>query len=274
MDRFAEFLKPLTELARQHVPTDAVPPWWFAAAVMLVFGVAVCVLGAKLARWFISVCFAAAGMAAGVKISAVTDISSPGPAALVGGLVVGGIGYMLHRLWVGVLAGCFAGLLVFGTYSSQKITPHLIEFNNSYQLRTIEDFHVGAADGQAPKVDWDHLREYLHEFGDYLEVSEPSALSWGGLSALGAAVVGFMLGAIFCRLTLILFTATFGALSVACGVALLGQGFGIDVYETCKLRPEISAAAVASFFLVSVGLQYHLTRAESRKRASLTAPAD
>lgn len=261
MDRVANFIQPLSEWANQHVPTEAIPPWWFAAAAALFFGVCVCVLGAKLAKWFIAVSFTVAGIAAGVAASRYTSVG-PGLAALVGGLLIGGVGYGLHRIWVGLFAGVFLSAVALSLYSSQSIVPHLFEFDKTQTAPAVPEFYVPS--GDASNVDWEPLKQYGRDFGNYLVSQQPNVKFWAWVAGAGAALVGFFMGAIFSRVTLILFTSALGVLMVGSGVALLARGLDIDLYQTCQDRPGISAAAVALCFAVSVGLQYVLTRPDSK----------
>ena len=56
-------------------------------------------LGAKFARWFITVFFAVGGLVAGLAISQRMGVSPPFT-SLVGCVVIGGLGYSLYRFLV------------------------------------------------------------------------------------------------------------------------------------------------------------------------------
>lgn len=257
MNHVAELLEQCSQIVQQHVPPGAIPPWWFASGVGLLVGIALCVLGAKLARWFIVVALAGVGVAGGVAADAHIGVS-PLATALVGGLIGGGVGYFLHRVWVGLFAGAFLAVVVLGVYSSQTVIPRLVEFDHASQAE-VADFHVGPGYDQ-PQIDWEHFNDFSSRFRDYLRAKAPNVQRYATLWALGAGVGGFVLGAVFSRLILIVFTSACGSLLVAGGVTLLAQGFGLDIYQTYAQRPKISVVALALFFVVSVALQVMLTR--------------
>jgi len=260
MDHLADFAQQISSIIQQHVPQSAIPPWWFAAGVGLTAGVALCVLGAKLARWCIVVILAGLGIAGGVGADTYLGIS-PLACGLVGGIFGGGVGYFFHRLWVGLFSAAFLATAVIGIYSSQSVAPHLVEFDHAYQVTesATADFHVGPGYDQ-PNIDWRHFENYVSRFQTYLQEKSPNVQRYLTLWALAAGIGGFVLGALFSRLILIVFTSACGSVLVAGGVALLAQAGGLDIYQTLEQRPGISGLGVVMFFVVSVVLQVMLTR--------------
>lgn len=271
MDRIAELIQQISGIIQQHVPQSAIPQWWFAAGVGLMVGVSLCVLGAKLARWFIVVAFAGLGIAGGV--AADTHLSfSPLACGLFGGLIGGGVGYFFHRLWVGLFAGAFLATAVLGIYSSQSVVPHLVEYDHARQA-DVADFHVGPGYDQQ-SIDWSHFEEYFGQFKTYLREKAPNVQKNAALWSMGAGIGGFALGVLFSRLILIMFTSACGSILVAGGVSLLAKGFGVDIYQTYQQRPEISAATIALFFVVSVVLQVMLNRGAKDSAAGSVKSGD
>jgi len=76
------------------------------------------------------------------------------------------------------------------------------------------------------------------------------------------------MGIFLCRITLILFTAAFGTSLIAGGMAMLSGHVQVDMLQMCQDRPEMSAAALASFFVFSIILQALLTRKGSGQQAA------
>ena len=270
MDQFADYARQLTELVHHHIPAQAIPPAVPTAVVALVFGVGICVLGAKLARWFITVFFAVGGLMAGLKISQCYGYPPP-LTALIGGAAVGTVGYVLHRLWVGIFTATFLATVAFSVLSTQVVFPHLVEFDKTEREVVVDEFHPGPE--AAAQASWEHFDDYLERFGEYLIEREPLVKRHAALCVLGAGLLGLLMGIFLCRLTLILFSAALGMSLIGSGIAVLGSCLGMEVYQTCQQRPEMSAIALASFFLVSVVLQAALTRPEpagppAPKRAS------
>ncbi len=82
MELLAGYIHEISELVHQHVPSEVIPPAMPTGVLALVFGVGICVLGAKLARWFITILFAVAGLVLGLSVSRAFGLS-PELAALV-----------------------------------------------------------------------------------------------------------------------------------------------------------------------------------------------
>ncbi len=265
MNQYADYAAKLFDVFRQHLPSEVMATQFPAAIVAIVFGVGVCVLGAKLARWGITIIFASAGMVFGLSLGKALGFSSP-ISALGGGLALGGVGFSLYRFWVGLLAGAFLSSVALGVVSSQLAFPHLSDFDDlqrkSHSVEEVHDFQPGPS-ANALESGWDKLDAYGHQFWKYLSDQEPSlrlnTVGWG----VGAGLVGLLLGLLLSRLTLILFTAAFGTLLISGGIYVLGNGMGMDMLQATRDRPGMSGLAILSFFVVSIALQTALTRKET-----------
>lgn len=272
MDRFTAYAQQLAEVVQHLVPASALPPALPTAIVTLIFGVGICVLGAKLARWFTTVLIAVAGLMGGLWLSQRLGFSAP-LSALIGALLLGGAAYVFHRLLVGLFTGAFLATVAFSVLSAETVIPHLVEFdktNSPPMVVTVEDFHPGPSvvRPDAFAAGWDQARDYAQRFGEYLVAQEPNIKRNAALYVIGAGLLGVAMGLFLCRLTLILFTAAAGTSLIGSGLAVLGAYLGMDVTAACQSRPEMSAIALAAFFIVSVVLQAVLTRPEPG-----TAPA-
>lgn len=229
--------------------------------IALIFGVTLGILGAKLARWFIAVSFVVLGLMAGLGMSRATNLS-PFMCAIFGGLVVGGIGFALHRLLVGAFAGVFLAGVALSVFSTEKILPHLPDFKQSLQVvpAGVEDFPPGPPATEAAAESWTRVKSVARQFGEYLVAKEPNVRKYGALIVLGAGLVGLLMGIFFCRLTLVLFTSAFATSLIATGLAMVGPAFGVDVYALSRSQPLLSAGGLAACFIILLILQSSLTR--------------
>lgn len=256
LDRF----NTLIDFLRTNLPSEAVPPVLPTGIVALLFGVTLCVLGAKLARWFIAVSFVVIGLLTGLSISRATGLS-PLMCSLFGGVAVGGVGFALHRLFVGGFAAMFLAAVALSVFSSEKVLPRFEEFRQTHAAPVeVHDFRPGPPSDMAASS-WDQFRSYARSFGDYLTEKEPNIRRYAMLYVLGAGLLGLLMGIFLCRFTLILFTAAFGTSLIASGLTMAGPAFKVDVYQLSQSAPGLSALGLGAFFLASVLLQASLTRA-------------
>lgn len=261
MDQLAHYAQQLAEMFRQHAPADATMPAMPAAIVALVFGVGICVLGAKLARWLITVVFAVGGLLAGLSLGGHVD-AAPMITALLGASALGVVGYMMHRLWVGVFTGAFLATVAFGVLSTQMILPHLDGFAKQQEVaaqQEVTTFTPGPV-SDAMHAGWDRFWDYTHQFGEYLVANQPDIQKYSIGVVVIAGAFGLLMGVFLCRLTLILFTAAFGTSLIGAGMAMFGQEVHVDMLKMLQERPEMSALALGAFFIFSIILQTMLTR--------------
>ena len=273
MDKFADYTEQLVSLVRHYVPAEAIPPAFMTAVIALMFGIVLCVLGAKLSRWFLALTLAVGGLIAGMSLGHGLGLSAP-MFALFGALLAGGAGYRFYRILVGLFTGMFLATTAFSVLSAQTIVPRLVEFDRTERapIVVVEDFHPGPDFGQSQvaSASWDRLDEYAQQFWSYLIEREPNVEKYAVGCVFAAGLLGVLMGVFLSRLTLILFTAAFGTSLIGTGLLLLGSHLGMDLYETSQNRPEMSLAALGSFFIVSIVLQTMLTRPEP---APAPAPA-
>jgi MFS family permease len=256
-DRF----QTLVQFLQHNLPAEAVPPALPTGIVALLFGVTLCVLGAKLARWFVAVSFVVLGLLGGLTLSRMTGLS-PLMCALFGGISAGGLGFALHRLLVGGFAAVFLAGLAFSVFSTEKVLPHLQEFERMREIPAgVQNFQPGPPSDIAASS-WNQFNAYCKQFGDYLVDKEPNVRKYAIVLVLGAGLAGLLMGIFLCRLTLILFTAAFGTSLIASGLSMAGPALNVDVYSMSQNRPALSALSLGAFFVASILLQAALTRPE------------
>jgi hypothetical protein len=269
MDQLAQYAQQIADLLRQHAPNGTLPPVAPTAIVALIFGVGICVLGAKLARWLITVAFAVGGLAAGLRLGGYFGVA-PMYSSLVGAAMLGAVGFMMHRLWVGLFTGAFLASVAFGVLSTQVALPHLSEFEAQQRAAIaqteVTQFEPGPV-GDAVQAGWDRLIDYGKDFFQFVSSKHPAVEKWGPVSIIVAAGFGLLMGIFLCRSTLILFTAAFGTSLIGSGMTMLGGQFEIDMLKLFQERPGMSALALGAFFVFSVVLQTMLTRPDGGSSA-------
>jgi len=274
MDQLANYAQQLAELFRLHAPDNVVSATLPTAVFTLAFGVGICVLGAKLARWFITVVFAVGGLVAGFSMGGHFNLA-PLVVALIGAGALGGLGFVMHRLWVGLATGLFLATVAFGVVSTKMVLPHVEEFRQQ-QVETakqeVTNFEPGPV-GDVVKTGWDEFWKMGDKFSAFILQKEPDVRKYGVITVIVAAGLGLLMGIFLCRLTLILFTAAFGTSLIGSGMAMLGRHVEVDMFQLCQERPDMTAAALACFFVFSIILQTLLTR-KGASTASAAAKSD
>ena len=88
-----------------HVSPEVTVPLFIAMPIgLIVVGLGLAVLGAKMAKPALAIAFTLAGIVGGGLVLGAATGVAPGIGMLIGGLVCGVCGYLLHRLWVGLAA--------------------------------------------------------------------------------------------------------------------------------------------------------------------------
>ncbi len=264
MDRVEGLARQFASLLGQVLPQEIVPSAVVTALLLLILGVGVSVLGAKFARWLLSIMFAVGGLILGLRVTQMLNLPIAG--ALVGGLVVGCVGYLLHRLWVGMAAACLLASLAFSLFSVQYVLPRLDALPASaspVELPSVEgelEPLIPQSSQAALDAGWRKLKTDAEVLAHEILDQEPRLRRVAGAVVLIAGGVGLLMGIMFCRMTLILITSALGTLVIMGGIVLLGPAVGVDAYQSYEMSPHTAYATTLSFFVVSVVLQWILTR--------------
>ena len=168
-----------------------------------------------------------------------------------------GIRVFLVPIPCGLGAGVFLAVVAFSVLSVQMVVPHLDQFPNLTQPVIANAEGVETVE-QAMEATWEQLEVDLQEFGEYLIQREPNLEKYAGWAVAVTGLVGFLMGVFFCRMTLIVFCASFGTFLITSGICLLQP----NVLQAQGFSPETSSLTLLSFFVVSLILQSILTRPE------------
>lgn len=271
-------LTPILEQARlfvvQHVPVNVQGNAIAVAIILLVGGIGLSVLGAKLSRFGFTSVFVVLGALAGYHFSRVSGLH-PVICTPVGAAMIGAIGHLTFRLWVGVAVALVLSSLVLGAFGYQRVVPHVAEFD---QTRMVGWSPVtGAAEFSLPTPDQQQAyrdrspETWVKELWAHVTAKDAHLERNGKSLAFVALVTGLFLGVVAVRWALILATSLAGTALVTTGVATLFTHFVSGSYESFLHHPGIMGAAVGAFLVTSLALQTMLTRKPPSDEPTTTA---
>lgn len=248
------------------------------AVLVLVAGIGMSVLGAKLSRVGMTVGFALLGGALAINLCQSTELP-PAVCGLGGALLLGTVGFLTFRLWVGVVVGLVVAVLAVGTFGYQRYHQILPEFQESRlvgQTASLEDGPVIPTEAQQQANLARTPDDVAREFWSFVEEKNPGAQN--RLQTIGGAalLLGLFFGVIAARWALIFATGVVGTLLVTAGaLGILTDAFP-KALQAFGDHPGLSGAAMGAFLLSSFILQTMLTRKapggkQSKKPAAETA---
>ncbi len=265
-------IETLLEQARlffvQHAPADALRGAVPAAVAMLVAGVGLSVLGAKLAKFGLTAAFVVLGGAIGSRFAHEFDF----PAAICvagGALLIGVIGYQTLRLWVGVLAAVVFSSFVLGTFGYQRLVPYVGQFEQ-HQQPSIESpiaFSLPTPTEQQAYRDRTP-RQWAEEFWAFVTLKDASTARSTKALAIVALLTGLCLGIVAARWALILATSLIGTALVTTAMATLLTKSVPASYQAFQNNPGLAGIGVGGFLVTSLILQTMLSRKSPAKGES------
>lgn len=241
----------------QNVPPDLVARPALVAIAVLVAGVGVSVLGAKLARPGFTVFLAAIGASCGLWFSRQLGVQD-----LIGGLVgaamVGTVAYVTYRMWVGLLVGLVLSSVALGALGYQRVVPHVSEFQKttmvspaSFTLPTAEQ--QDAYFERSPEV-------WMQKFWAFVTDRDTALESNGRVVGFGAAMIGLFLGVVAVRWTMILATSALGAALVTSSLMTISSTVFPGAYRSFLTHPGLMGVGVGAFMITSWIVQTLVTR--------------
>lgn len=278
MTDLPSILDQLRLLITNHAPSAMAGHVVPTAIVFLIAGIGFSVLGAKLARFSLT---AGLGVIGGVLGAAFgREFVWPVPLCVLGGvIVVGSIGYLTFRLWVGVTAAAVVAAVVLSAFGYRQILPHVAEFNQTLAAPQAgvdmpalgpvapSESQLATADAQPSPL------QYATAFRDYLAQHVPVTARNATAIGIVALVTGLLLGLVAVRTTLIMSTSLIGTALVVFGLGTLLAQWTPSSYHASLAHPGAMAIGAGGFLLTSVVLQTLLTRqaatenSESRKQS-------
>lgn len=262
MSGLSQILEQASRFAEQHVPAEAVEPVVPAAILIVAAGVVISVLGAKLIRPTLTAGFGVGGALAGGQFAYLTGLPAP-VTVIVAGVLAGGIGYFLHRLWVGVGAAIVLAGIAVAVFGYFRILPEVDTFQPAGTAPTAEgpaaDFEL-LDPGQQEAYLQQSPEKWARQFWTHLTSRQPHVETRLGTIAAAAGLLGLLLGAILTRPTLIMYTSLVGTSLVALGLTVLTARLDPELYRSALDHPRLLAGAGAGLLLLSLVLQGRLYR--------------
>lgn len=257
----------------QHVPAGFLQQAGWVAVGTLVLGIGISVLGAKLARFAMTSAFVVGGFAAGFFFGQAFGYTSL-LCGFVGAALIGAIGFLTFRLWVGVTAATLLCVVALGVFGQQRLLPHVGEFQQSMMAWSPTDgpveFSVPTPEEQAALRDRTP-EQWAEQFWSYVKLRDLDADRQVRVIGIVALLTGLLLGMVAVRATLIIGTSVVGTILVSTGVATLFARFVPDGYHAGFQHAGVVGIGVGSFLATSVILQTLVTRS-ARSRSE--EPAD
>ena len=258
MNNFAQLVEQARLYTLQWLPADVALSVVPTALVMLVLGIGVAVLGAKLARFTITSVFILAGAGTGYLFSHAYQFP-PLICMLTAALFVGLIGHLAFRFWVGLgLSVVLAGLVV-GGFSYARLAPHVTTFEQ--QVVKVSDGQGALPLAGESKADSVMApRQWFSRFTAFVQERDADAERVGSALAALALMTGLLIGLVAARLALIVSTSALGTFLALGGTGALFSHFGSADYRLGSSHPVVVGLAVGAFFATSLFLQTWMTR--------------
>jgi hypothetical protein len=266
MDALSQLGDQVRMFLDQHVPPVAMVT---SAITAVVIGLGLSVLGAKLARFAMTAVFALGGAAVGALISREWAVSVP-LSMLVSGGFAGVIGFFFHRLWIGLITALLFAGIIGGGVGLRSLAPMLADYEQMPAI--VQTTGNGGFTIPDPETQADYLnpefRRWAQGFWSYAKGQDLRIQEKLSLLTVGAALVGFLLGALAVRFTLILVTAILGTAMVTSGLAALAQQYQPDLVQASIDHPQIGALACGIFLVGSLVVQTLLTSSDKSSRTA------
>lgn len=261
MTEIESILEAARSFAQQHAPAEALRGAIPAAIVLLVAGIGISVLGAKLARFGMTTAFVVVGGALGGMFAREFNFA-PIVCVLGGALLVGIIGFQTFRLWVGLGAAMVFSSVVMGTFGYQRVVPYMTEFREQAQVQAIESpiafalptpEEQSAYTGRTP-------RQWAEEFWTYLTQRDAATAQNTKALSLVALLTGLCMGILAVRWALIIATSLIGTVLVTSAAATLLTNSVPESVQAFQQNPSLVGIGVGGFLVTSLILQTMLSR--------------
>ncbi len=261
MNEIAQLAEQAQLLIHQHISPNLLSRAVPIAIGLMLLGIGVSVLGAKMAKFLVTGTFIVLGAVVGYQFGGLIH-ATPALFALVGAAMVGTIGFLTFRIWVGAMAAAVVGTVALGAFSNHHILPHLADFQEQRaELNAVSDtgFEIPTAQEQAAYQQRD-LRQWWSDLWAFVTSRDPSARQLGQAVGLGSLVTGLLFGLVATRATIIVATSLFGTFCLISAMATMLGTLSPSMYQSLLHRPGAAGFAAAGFLATSLVLQTLLTR--------------
>lgn len=251
----------IREFAVQNVP-PGFQEWTVAiAAVFLVCGIGMSVLGAKIAKPAMTTVLGLLGGLGGVVFARNSGIHEA-IGGLVGAVMLGTVSHLTFRLWVGVASALVFSTVALGAFSYQEVMPHVKEFDGLVTWSPVhgqQAFTLPSPEQQAANIQ-PEFKEWARDFWAFATERDQTLPINSQLVGFGAAAVGLFLGVIAVRWMLILATSIVGTSLVTTAVATTVTHYSPGSEQAVLEHSGVMGLGVGAFLVSSLILQTLLTR--------------
>jgi hypothetical protein len=259
MTQWETVIDQVRTFASQHAPPSLVGQGIPLALILLVGGIGMSVLGAKMARWGLVAAFVAAGGSFGAQFGRIVELH-PMLCGGVGALLIGIIGYLTMRIWIGVIASALVTALALGAFGYRNVLPHLGEYEQiSAAGEGSPTFSLPTPEAQAANFERSP-REWATGFWTFVTGKDARVERNAQALAIVAMLAGLLFGLLATRAALVFSTSLVGTLVVITAVGVLMARFVPEFHQAMLHRPQVTGAAVGGFLVTSLILQTLLTR--------------
>ena len=265
MEHVTQVLQQIEALARQHTPPDVWSKGIPIALGVLLLGVGVAVLGAKLARPGVTCVFSLVGGYLGLTFATALGFH-PAVCTLVGATAIGVIGHMTFRLWVGVAMAAVVCIVALGVFGYNRLAPHISEFQQSLDLSAPVAFSVPTPDEQRTNREY-AAATWASDFWTYVQSKDPNVQHNARAIATASILSGLLLGLLATRAATIVSTAFLGTAMIALAITGLFSRLIPNFDGWMLSRPMVSGALFGGFLVTSLVLQASLSRKAAAAKA-------
>ena len=248
--------------AEQHVPAEVLTRVVPVGVAVVAAGVLISVLGARLVRPVLTLAFFGAGAAVAGRYANMVDIPPP-VTMLLGGVLLGCFGYVLYRLWVGLLIAGVVVTVAMSVFGYYRILPEVPAFEAIASPTEVDDSAVEFAllePGEQIEYNQRSPETWARDFWAHLTSRQADIGNKMAVIGAVAALAGLLLGLLATRGALIACTALVGTSLVMSGASLLASRLAPQIYTSALEQPRLVTGAWVGLLIASLVLQGLLNR--------------
>ncbi len=238
---------------RYHLPPDLLPSSVTASMVAVVAGLMLALWGARLLKLSYVLGFMALGGYAGVHLARTFQVDVLIGLVLGGGLV-GLLGYVLYRWWV-ALTACALAMLVVGTLGGAQVLPAEIDAYLQHASGSPGEAYVLPEPGGMEPQGWSAVTAALASMRDYFWADRRGLVLRSGAVLGLAGLLGLALGIVFPRLTSIVVTSFIGLGMVVIGLGALISSRRPELWEAMSTHGNWLVAGAGLALVTSLAVQ-------------------
>lgn len=254
--------------AVQHAPADVLRQAVPAGVSLLILGILLSVLGAKFARFGFTTLFVLVGAGLGISFARYQGFQPLG-GAFVGALLVGMVGFLTFRVWVGVLTAFILCWAVVGFFGYHRVVPYVAEFEKGPSITALDtQFTIPTPQQQQQNLNPSPTR-WAADFWKHVRDRDFNTARLGETLTAVVFLGGLCMGLVATRWALIICTSLLGTFLVTTGMAALLTHSVPQSYQAFNNNPGLIGIGIGGFLLTSLVLQTMLSRKAIRNEPAV-----